>query len=146
VSVTRAALLLYVGAEHAGLLAEAGIAAVDTQAGVKSILDRTFRTVGVGESDLATASVDTADTEKLEAAADYYTYSRLASVFARWVSVSKGVGGASVSKDRSKVYAQVVAELARLKAICEGLGLTVGPVTTSVFTINLDFLEPADTL
>lgn len=139
---TRAALLSYVSSEHAGLLTEAGIAAVDTQAGIKSVLDKTFRALGVGQSDLSTAAVDDPLTAPLEAAADYYTYNRLATIFARWVSVSKSVGGASVSKDRSTIYQQVVAELARLKKICDGWGLIVEPPTVAVFSINLDFLEP----
>jgi len=143
VSVTRAALLLYVEGEHAGLLAEAGIVVADTQAGVKSILDKAFRAVGVAQADLPTATTDATNSEKLEAAADYYTYDRLARIFARWVSISKGAGGASASRDRSKIYTQVVAERDRMQAICADLGLIVSVADSRVFTINLDFLEPA---
>lgn len=145
-SVTRAALLTYVTGEHAGLLAEAGIALTDTQDGVKSILDRSFRALSVAEADLPTATTDSANTPAIQAAADYYTYDRLARIFARWVSVSKGVGGASVSKDRSKVYAQVAAERDRMKAICATFGLTVDLADSARFVINLDFLEPVDTV
>jgi hypothetical protein len=146
VSVTRADLLSYVTGEHAGLLSEAGISLTDTQAGLKSVLDKSFRVVGVSEDDLPTATTDAANAAKIEAAADYYTYDRLARVFARWVSVSKGVGGASVSQDRSQVYTQVTAERDRMKAICTTLGLTVDLADSAIFTINLDFLEPVDAL
>lgn len=140
---TRAELCTYVGQEHSAVLSALGLSAVDTQAGVKSILDNSFRAVGVGEDDLASATTDDANTAKLEAAADYYTYDRAVALAALWVNISLGGAGDSVSKARQQAFAQLQAVRDAKKAKAEDAGVTVDASGFQAFAINLDFLEPA---
>jgi hypothetical protein len=141
-SYTRAELLTYVGAEHSALLSALSLTAADTQAGVKSILDRSFRALSVGESDLATATTDDDNAAKLEAAANYYTYDRAVDLTAPWVAISLGGAGDSVSKSRQQAFAQLRLRRDELKAEAEAVGVTVDSPAYASFSINLDFLEP----
>lgn len=141
---TRAALLTYLAAEHSALLSALSLSAADTQAGVKSVLDRTFRALGVGESDLATATVDDDQAAALESAADYYTYDRAVEIAALWVAISKGTAGESVNKARNQAFAQLRQRRDELKSVAEGAGVTLDVPAFAAFAINLDFLEPAE--
>lgn len=114
---TRTTLLAYLADEFALLLTETGIPAEDTQVGVKSALDRTFRSLGLDE----TSGI--ADADPAEAFADYFLLLKMSRQLANRVSISKSAAGNSMSKDRSRVYTQVKEQYDEAKQRLKDLGL-----------------------
>ena len=122
---TRAEALAYIAGEHAALLTEAGVGTTDSQAGVKSALDRAFRTLGVVEASLATASVDDTLSAKLEALLDYHTLMKVTRYLFRAVNVAKTTAGTAVQKNRREMYEQARQELDDSRENCVSLSLPV---------------------
>ena len=133
-SVDRGALLTYLAAAHAPLLAAARLDPSDSLPGLYSVLDRAFRAVGIPQASLLTASVPDETVAKLEAAADYFLYERAVQRLAvTAVDSTSGPASERVQRAASQIYRQANEQLA-------------GPYATSgLFTINLDLYEPAGT-
>lgn len=98
----RADALTYLAGEWTRYLILAGITATDDPAGIKSVLDRAFRSLGVARADLATASVADADAEGAEALLDAAMVRRLHKALGDLVAVS--LGDPNVTKQRQQAW------------------------------------------
>jgi hypothetical protein len=142
VSYARSDAETYLAGEHASLFTELSVATSDTQPGIKSILDRAFRLLGVGQADLATAVVADSDVEKLEAALDYHALLRFTREASPRVHVLKVTAGNRVQKNAELFYEHLVEALKEAKLRCKVLGVPVDGGGFEWGAYSLDFLEP----
>lgn len=143
-SYTRIAAATYVASEHTTLLGELGVDDTDEAGGIKSILDRSFRALGIAESDLRAATVDDSQTRQLEAVLDYYAILRFWRESAVRVQISKRTAaGSAVAKNREQLYDHLTVVLADALSRANALGLSVGVDEFEIGALNLDILEPA---
>jgi hypothetical protein len=143
-SYTREQAAAYITAEDATLFTDFGVSTDDNQAGIKSILDRALRAVGVPEAQLSDTGVlvQDADAYKLECALDYYALLRFSKEAAGRVQVSKSSAGNSVSKSGNQYADHIAALLKDAEARCASLGVLTGAASFEFGTLLLDYLEP----
>jgi hypothetical protein len=144
VSYSRTDATEYVAGEHATLLAELSVGSYDDPTGIKGVLDRAFRALGVAQGDLATATVDDADVDKLEAALDYHVLLRLSREAAPRVSIKKSMGSSTVTvaKEGQQLPEHIKGLLADAEKRCTNLGVDLAGASFEWGSFNLDFLEP----
>lgn len=134
----------YAIGEHGTMLDELGISTTDNVAGIKGILDRAGRSVGVAQSDLAAFTIADDTVEKMEAALDYYTLLKASREAANRVKIAKTTGDEKVEKDFSQYFDHIGALLKDAKACAQSLGVLVdGSSGFEWGALNLDILEPA---
>ena len=141
-ALSRATLAVELGDALAGWLALAGLEPLDAAGHLKLPLDRTWRDLGVAESELATAELPDSQREAATRLATYYALRQVQGRLGPRANVS--VSGVGVSKSAAQEYEQLeraIAE-ARLLALPHGLSETS---TMTAGAWRVDILEPAAT-
>lgn len=120
-ALARSSLLAAMAGELREPIDLADILPIDTTGNLKEPLDRTFRALGVAETDLPTASVATGSEAKAIAFATYFVYARVTSALADQVNMSS-VGSRA---DLHQLYENMKDRMADALVIAQGFGLSI---------------------